>query len=124
MRIRAIGVDLCEVARIEKIINQSGVRFLEKVFTENERKYCGEKHNRAECFAARFAAKEAMLKALGTGLRAGIKWKDIEVINDELGKPSFRFYNRCAENTAGCNVLLSISHTAHTAAAFVVIDSD
>ena len=123
MKIRAIGVDLCEVKRMEKIIDRTGDRFLKKVFTDRERKYCSEKHNYAQCFAARFAAKEAMLKALGTGLRDGIKWKDIEIVNDELGKPSFEFYNLCAEKTAGRHVLLSLSHTDHTALAFVVIES-
>lgn len=120
---RAIGVDLCEVDRMAKIIDRNGDRFLKKVFTDRERDYCREKHNFAQCFAARFAAKEAMLKALGTGLRDGVKWKDIEIVNDKLGKPSFVFYDLCAEKTAGSNILLSLSHTDHTAIAFVVVES-
>jgi len=123
MSVRAIGVDVCEVNRIERIIDQQGDRFLKKVFTEKEIAYCNKKHNKAECFAARFAAKEAFLKALGTGLRDGLKWKDMEIDNDELGKPFFRLYDKCAEKTAGSQILISMSHTESTAIAFVVIET-
>ena len=118
------GVDIIEVARVETAFERFGKRFLERVLRPAEIEYCLSHKVPGPFLAARFAAKEAVLKALGTGLRDGIKWKDIEVINDKLGKPCFRFYDQCAETTAGSNVLLSISHTAHTAAAFVVIDSD
>jgi len=123
MSVRAIGVDVCEVNRIARIIDQQGDRFLQKVFTEKEIEYCNKKHNKAECFAARFAAKEAFLKALGTGLRDGLKWKDMEIDNDALGKPFFRLYAKCADKTAGCQTLLSMSHTESTAVAFVVIET-
>ena len=123
MGVRAIGVDVCEVNRIARIIDQQGDRFLQKVFTEKEIEYCNKKHNKAECFAARFAAKEAFLKALGTGLRDGLKWKDMEIDNDVLGKPFFRLYAKCAEKTAGSQTLLSMSHTESTAVAFVVIET-
>jgi holo-[acyl-carrier protein] synthase len=123
MSVRAIGVDVCEVNRIARIIDEQGDRFLQKVFTEKEIEYCNKKHSKAECFAVRFAAKEAFLKALGTGLRDGLKWKDMEIDNDALGKPFFRLYDKCAEKTTGSQILLSMSHTESTAVAFVVIET-
>jgi len=124
VKTRAIGVDLCDVERLARIIDQQGDRFLKKVFTQNEIKYCQPKHSKSQCFAARFAAKEALLKALGTGLRDGLNWKDMEVINDPLGKPYFELYNKCADLLDKKNVLLSLSHTDNMAIAFVIIESD
>ena len=124
MKTRAIGVDLCDVERLARIIEQQGDRFLKKVFTESEIQYCQPKHSKSQCFAARFAAKEALLKAIGTGLRDGLNWKDIEIVNDSLGKPSFKLYNKCADLLNEDNILLSLSHVESMSIAFVIIDED
>ena len=122
MAIYGIGTDICDIERIATIVNEQGDRFLKKVFTENEIAYCKPKHSSQECFAARFAAKEAFLKALGTGLRDGLNWKDIEVVNDTSGKPELKTYRKCAERVKDKKVFLSLSHTANLAHAFIIIE--
>jgi holo-[acyl-carrier protein] synthase len=121
MNVHSIGVDLCEIGRIERILEQYGERFLTKIFTADEITYCAVKHYPAASFAARFAAKEAALKAFGTGLRGKFRWKDIEVNNDALGKPEFKFYGETARVVKERTVFLSLSHTGEYAIAFVVI---
>ena len=123
MSIHGIGTDICDIARIARIIDEQGDRFLKKVFTEKEISYCLPKHSSAECFAARFSAKEAFLKALGTGLRDGLNWKDMEVVKDQLGKPILKTYNKCAEQIKERKIFLSLSHTADMALAFVIIEN-
>jgi holo-[acyl-carrier protein] synthase len=122
MNIVSIGVDLCDIPRLSKLITEHGDRFLKKVFTAGEISYCSGKVNGILNFAARFAAKEALLKALGTGLRAEMNWKDVEVLNDALGKPYFKFYGQIAEYLGERKVLLSLAHTADNALAFVLIE--
>jgi holo-[acyl-carrier protein] synthase len=122
MSIVAIGVDLCEIPRLSKLITEHGERFLEKVYTPEEIAYCSQKVNGVINFAARFAAKEALLKALGTGLGAEMNWKDVEVVNDAQGKPHFKFYGQVAKYIADRKVLLSLTHTNENALAFVVIE--
>ena len=117
MSIFSIGVDICDVLRIKKIEEEYHNRFLQKVYTTHEIQYCFSKHDKHASLAARFAAKEAFLKALGTGLRNELRWKDIEVFNDNLGKPSLRFYNHAAQLTDGQRVHLSLSHTKDNAIA-------
>ena len=102
-----IGTDIAEVARISKSIEN--ISFKEKVFSKVEIAYCEAKANKAESFAARFAAKEAFFKALGTGWRGGMAFNEVEVMNDELGKPSLNILGTTAEiikekiaNTASC----------------------
>ncbi|MDG1437505.1 MAG: holo-ACP synthase [Emcibacteraceae bacterium] len=90
MKIIGLGNDLTDIRRIEKSINRFDGRFIKRVFTDGEIKYCGSKGNKAANFAKRFAAKEACSKALGTGFAKGVYWKDMEVVNDELGKPIMR----------------------------------
>jgi holo-[acyl-carrier protein] synthase len=119
--INAIGVDICDIRRIETIISRYQQRILQRLYTSNEISYCSGIKPKFESYAVRFAAKEAFLKALGTGLRNGLQWKDIEVINDPLGKPYFRFYNKALELVGKNQVLLSLSHTAENAVAFVII---
>jgi holo-[acyl-carrier protein] synthase len=121
MNVYAIGVDLCEIGRINRIIEEHGERFLIKVFTTQEIAYCRKKYIAAASFAARFAAKEALLKAIGTGLRGKFRWKDIEIINNKLGKPEFTVYGKTARILKGRRLLLSLSHTADHAIAFVVV---
>ena len=122
MSIIAIGVDLCDVQRLNKIISEHGERFLKKVYTTGEITYCAKKSDEGAAYAARFAAKEALLKAIGTGLRDGINWKDIEVVNDELGKPEFKFYGKTSSVIGNRRVMVSLSHTHEYAVAFVVIE--
>jgi holo-[acyl-carrier-protein] synthase len=88
--ILGIGTDMVDVRRIEKLLHRFGDRFVCKIFTPQERAYCLKQHHPAAAFAKRFAAKEAALKALGTGLRAGITWQDFDVGNDKNGKPCLR----------------------------------
>jgi holo-[acyl-carrier protein] synthase len=124
MAIIAIGVDICEVERIRDIENQHKLRFLQKVFTNSEIAYCEKKVDKYFSLAARFAAKEALLKAIGTGLRDGLQWKDVEVENNTLGKPFFRFYGKIAQILTDRKVLLSLSHTNENAIAFVIIEGE
>ena len=123
-----MGVDLCEVARIEKAIAAPhGLRFIERVFTESEIAYADAKANRAERYAARFAAKEAGMKALGTGWKDGVGWHQIEVLNLSSGKPILRLHGRAGEIAAGLgvrSVSLSMSHTREQAIALVVLEGE
>jgi holo-[acyl-carrier protein] synthase len=118
------GVDLIEIARIERAVKQYGDRFLVRVFTPNEVLYC---RGRVPELAARFAAKEAVSKALGVGMRIlardGIHWKDVEVVGDRRGKPIVRLSGRAAERAEELDLAewaVSLSHTREHAIAFVV----
>jgi holo-[acyl-carrier protein] synthase len=122
------GVDLCEVERIEKAICSShGGRFVERVFTAREIAYSERKANRYERYAARFAAKEAGMKALGTGWRGGLGWRDLEVVNLPSGRPTLTLHGRAAEIAEKLrvrNIALSLTHTAEQAMAMVILESD
>ena len=126
--IHGIGIDLIEVERIGKTTLRYGDRLYTKIFTENEINYCKSKsnlNNQSQCFAARFAAKEAFLKAIGTGLRNGLHWKDVEVSNDNLGKPNLVLRNTALEiikKIKTSNISLSISHTKNAAIAVVILE--
>ncbi len=120
------GIDIVEVARVAAAIERFGRRFLERVFTENEIRYCQSKHNVMERFAARFAAKEAAMKALGTGWRGGVQWKDFEVAREIGGRPTMRLAGKAAEYAAALGAQrssLSISHTAEQAIAAVILEN-
>jgi holo-[acyl-carrier protein] synthase len=121
------GVDLCEVPRIQKAIESGhGARLVERVFTEREAAYARRKANPYERFAARFAAKEAGMKALGTGWRHGIAWRDFEVSNLPSGRPTLLLTGRAAEfakKLGVTNIALSITHTAEQALAMVILES-
>lgn len=120
------GVDLCEVARIHRTIARFGNRFLERVFTPREIAYAERKASKYERYAARFAAKEAGMKAIGTGWRKGVRWKDFEVVNLPGGKPTLRFHGKAAEYAARLgvrNVTLSITHTGEMALAHVILEN-
>ncbi len=119
------GVDITEVARIRAAVERFGERFLKRVFTPDEVRYCVSKVNAAERLAARFAAKEAGMKAIGTGLRHGITWQDVEVVRAPGQRPQLRFSGKAAEFAAslGCKRShLSISHTAEQAVAHVILE--
>jgi len=119
-----VGIDLIEVTRVERVLARYGDRFLERVFTPAEILYC---RARPPELAARFAAKEAVAKALGVGVRMiardGINWRDVEVIGDMRGKPLVRLYYRAAERAGELRLTewaVSLSHTREHAIAFVV----
>jgi holo-[acyl-carrier protein] synthase len=121
------GVDLCEVRRIRKAIEAShGERFLDRVFTALEIAYANSKANRYERYAARFAAKEAGMKALGTGWRGGLSWQDLEVTNLPSGRPTLKLHGKAAEiakRLGVANIALSMTHTAEQAMAMVILES-
>lgn len=120
------GVDLCEVDRIRKAVESAhGERFVERVFTDREVAYARKKASPYERFAARFAAKEAGMKALGTGWRDGITWHDLEVTNLASGRPTLTLHGRAAEIAAEMrvrNIALSLTHTAEQAMAMVILE--
>ena len=114
MNLIAHGVDFVDIHRIAELLERHGDHFLQRVFTPAERDYCRGRKRELEHLAGRFAAKEAVLKVLGTGWRDGIAWTDIEVTNASSGEPHVRLAGRCAELAAGrgiTRVLISISHT-------------
>jgi len=120
------GVDIAEVPRIREAIERFGDRFLQRIFTEGEIRYCQFKANRVERFAARFAAKEAAMKALGTGWNHGVRWRDCEVVRMPGGRPTIKFHGRAAEFASRLkvtNASLSLTHTAEQAFAQVILES-
>lgn len=120
------GIDITEVPRVAEAISRFGERFLHRIYTEGEIRYCESKVNRIERYAARFAAKEASMKALGTGWSRGIRWRDIEVYRSPGSRPTIRFHGKASEFAARMgvkNVALSLSHTAEQAIATVILES-
>lgn len=118
------GIDIVDIARIERMLSEHGDRFLERVFTEHERADCARTPGRqAERYAARFAAKEATLKALGTGWRSGIAWTDVETRLEPSGAPVLRLHGMAAQiahSQAICGWALSLSHAGSMAVASVI----
>lgn len=119
--ILGIGVDLVEIQRIRDALERFGVRFQERIFTEGEIAFCESRPDRCASYAARFAAKEAFAKALGTGLRGLIAWREIQVHDNERSRPTISVTGRAAEYLKGRMVHLSLTHTKEHAAAVVVI---
>jgi holo-[acyl-carrier protein] synthase len=120
------GIDIAEVPRIRQAIERFGDRFIQRVYTEGEILYCDSKANRVERYAARFAAKEAAMKALGTGWNHGVRWRDCEVTRMPGGRPTLTFHGKAAEFAARLgakNAALSLSHTAEQAIAQVILES-
>ena len=120
------GIDLVEIERIEKTVDRYGERFLDRVYTSAEQAYCMRKRRSAESLAARFAAKEAGAKALGTGISFGVSWLEIEVVRESRGRPALLFHGRAAEIAGRLGVMraaLSITHTGDVAMASVVLES-
>jgi holo-[acyl-carrier protein] synthase len=119
------GIDLMEIARIEQSVSRYGQRFLNRVYTPEEQAYCLRKRKAAESLAARFAAKEAGAKALGTGISQGVNWLEIEVIREPGGRPALRFHGRAAERAGrmgAAHAALSLTHTDQLAMASVVLE--
>jgi holo-[acyl-carrier protein] synthase len=121
-----IGIDIVEVGRIEKAL-QGGDEMANRVFTENELAYCKARRNQYQHFAGRFAAKEAALKALGTGWQEGIRWKDVEVVPGDLGQPRLNFQGKAKEilEAAGAKqAQVTITHASDYAVAAVVLEAE
>jgi len=120
------GIDIAEVPRIRRAIERFGDRFVHRIFTAGEIRYCDSKANRMERYAARFAAKEAAMKALGTGWNHGVRWRDCEVARMPGGRPTIAFHGVAAEWATRMgvkNAALSISHTAEQAIAQVILEN-
>lgn len=120
------GIDLVEIGRIKQSVDRFGQRFLDRVYTRAEQAYCLRKRKSAESLAARFAAKEAGAKALGTGISRGVNWLEIEVSREPGGRPTLRFHGRAAEiarHLGVAHAALSLTHTSEHAMASVVLEN-
>lgn len=125
--IASIGIDIVEIDRIKNSVEKYGERFLNKVYTEKEQEYCYQKRVPYSSLAGRFAAKEAALKALGTGLSQGIQWCMVETLNDESGKPILYLHGKAkvlAEELNIKTLFVSISHCRSNAVAQVTFEKD
>jgi holo-[acyl-carrier protein] synthase len=119
------GIDLAEVDRIRHAIERHGHRFIDRIYTSSEIAYVESKANKFERYAARFAAKEAGMKAIGTGWKRGVRWQDFEVANLPSGKPTLKLHGVAAEVAAKLgvrSVALSITHTALQGMALVILE--
>ncbi len=120
-----LGTDLAEIDRVSRSIARFGDRFLERIYTAGEIDYCSRKKNSDESFAARFAAKEAAAKALGTGISRGVGWREFEVRRDPGGRPTMVLHGRAAElaRAAGVeSISLSLTHSRRIAMAVVIME--
>ena len=120
-----MGVDIAEVERVRAAIERHGEPFLRRVFTAQEREYCERFRNKYERYAGRFAAKEAAMKALGTGWRRGVRWVDFEVVREKGGRPTIQLdgaARKIAEELGVKRIALSITHTAEQALAQVIFE--
>jgi holo-[acyl-carrier protein] synthase len=120
------GIDVVEVPRVAAAIERFGERFIRRIFTEAEIRYCESKANRVERYAARFAAKEAGMKALGTGWNHGVRWRDVEVRRQPGHRPTLVFHGKAGEFAARmgvANVALSLTHTTSQAIAQVILET-
>jgi holo-[acyl-carrier protein] synthase len=121
-----LGVDIAEVARVKAAIERHGETFLRRLYTPKEREYCERFKNKYERYAGRFAAKEAAMKALGTGWSRGVRWVDVEVVREKGGRPTIKLAGEAANVAARMgvkNIALSITHTADQAFAQVIFES-
>lgn len=120
------GIDIAEVPRIAESIKRFGERFITRIFTDGEIHYCDSKANRVERYAARFAAKEAAMKALGTGWNYGVTWRDVEVSRQPGGRPTIVFHGKAAEfaeKLGAKHIALSLTHTKEFAMAQVILEN-
>ncbi len=124
--IAGIGVDIVKIERIKTAVDRWGERFMDRVFTEDEKRYSLGKYDPYPHLAARFAYKEALVKALGTGFMMGIKWKDIEMLRNGRGKPEAKLHGtvkELADNRNIKDIMVSISHDTDYAIAYVTLTS-
>ena len=122
--LQGIGVDVVDVKRMKIALDAWGPRLIKKMFTETEIAYCQSKKKPHEHFAARFAAKEAVSKAMKTGWSGKFRWRDVEVSNDPSGAPKIILHDFVAEQLAECRVHVSLSHTETTVVAFAIIEKN
>jgi len=123
--IKGIGIDIVEVKRIKDAVSKIGQPFLDRIYTPSEQQYCELANMPFYRYAARFAAKEAFFKALGTGLRYGMRWTDVEVMCDALGRPSLQAYGMALTKLNECGadkIWLSMSHDGAYAIAQVILE--
>lgn len=123
----AIGIDLVEIARIEEVFARRGDRFRARVFTEGEIGYCERRASKFASYAARFAAKEAAMKALGTGWSDGVGWMDVEVVSAPNGSPSLELHGRALERlreVGATKAHISLTHSGNLAIAQVLLERD
>ncbi len=120
MRTAAVGIDLLEVERVERAVQRWGDRFLERCFTPGERA-AAERGVPAEALAARYAAKEAVAKCLGTGFKHGVRRRDIEVVGNERGAPSIRLHGTAAARAGAARFHVSLTHTRGLAGAVAIM---
>jgi holo-[acyl-carrier protein] synthase len=126
LMILGTGVDIAEVPRIRETIERFGERFLKRIFTDGEISYCERRARRFESYAARFAAKEAGMKALGTGWSRGVRWRDIEVVRPKGQRPTIQFHGEAGAIAAKLgtkNIALSLTHTSEEALAHVILEN-
>jgi holo-[acyl-carrier protein] synthase len=119
------GIDIVDITRFDRLVEEGNVRLFERLFTPHEIEYCAGKARCAQHYALRFAAKEAFLKACGLGLREGLSWHDVEVINDSLGKPELRLHGKALKLATDQNfnrTFVSLSHDGAYAVAMVVLE--
>jgi holo-[acyl-carrier protein] synthase len=120
-----LGVDIAEVGRVQAAIERHGEAILRRLYTGAEREYCERFKNKYERYAGRFAAKEAAMKALGTGWSRGVRWVDVEVVRERGGRPTVKLHGeagKVAERMGVKNIALSITHTAEQAFAQVIFE--
>jgi holo-[acyl-carrier protein] synthase len=115
------GIDIVEVKRVKRLMERWGDRFLHRVYTPREIAYCKGKSWPEQSLAARFAAKEAILKAVGTGLSGGIRWTSMEIVNDKNGRPSVKLGKRIKDKIGDKKILISMSHTKEYAVAQAIL---
>jgi len=116
-----VGIDIVETARMRSVIERFKDRFLRRVFTEAEIEFCAARYDPCQSYGVRFAAKEAILKALGTGKSRGIRWKDMEILDDEHSRPRAQLHGKVKQMTEG-KLHLSLSHTSNLAIAVCILE--
>jgi holo-[acyl-carrier protein] synthase len=119
--VHSLGVDIVEVKRVKRLLERWGDRFLHRVFTPWEIAYCRGKSSPEQSLAARFAAKEAILKAVGTGLSQGLRWTSMEIVNDKNGRPTVKLGKRIEDKIGNRKILISMSHTKEYAIAEAIL---
>jgi holo-[acyl-carrier protein] synthase len=123
--ISGTGIDIVDISRFERFVRENNELLFNRLFTLRESAYCANKRRSAQHYAIRFAAKEAFLKALGTGLRDGLAWRDMEVVNDPLGKPELHLSGMAEEifrQRGLTRIFLSLSHDGNFAVASVILE--
>lgn len=120
--IQGVGTDIIEIKRVEKAIQRHGKRFLDRLFSSKEQAYCDKHKLSSRHYAGRFAAKEAIAKALGTGFGESLGWLDFEILNETSGKPQVLFSDLLKERLNGAKLHLSISHSQDYATATAILE--